>query len=161
MRGMRKLQILAAAWSLVLGLSSVGWAQDNGQNTGTNPTQPVNKPIKPQPVGRDGADSSGPFKAQGTGMQGINGPAQPPVSPNVGEPEGPLSSRLEQDQAKMRNTERQKKLVDDTARLVSLANELKTDVEKSNKDTMSLEVIRKADEIEKLARSVKEKMKGS
>jgi hypothetical protein len=68
---------------------------------------------------------------------------------------------MEQDQAKMRNLERHKKLVDDTARLVSLAGELKTDVDKSNKDTMSLDVIRKADEIEKLAHSVKEKMKGS
>ena len=39
--------------------------------------------------------------------------------------------------------------------------ELKSQVDKSNKDTLSLDVVRKADEIEKLARSVKEKMKGS
>jgi hypothetical protein len=76
-------------------------------------------------------------------------------------PETPLDARMEQDQAKMRNLDRQKKLVDDTAKLVSLANELKADVDKSNKDMLSLDVIRKADEIEKLAHSVKEKMKGS
>jgi hypothetical protein len=34
-------------------------------------------------------------------------------------------------------------------------------VEKSNKDTLSVDVIRKADEIEKLAKSVRDKMKGS
>jgi len=68
---------------------------------------------------------------------------------------------MEQDQAKMRNMERQKKLVDDTEKLLALATELKTDVDKSNKDTLSLDVIRKADEIEKLAHSVKEKMKGT
>jgi nitric oxide reductase activation protein len=61
----------------------------------------------------------------------------------------------------MRNNERQKQLVSDTDKLVALANELKADVEKSNKDTLSLDVVRKADEIEKLAHSVKEKMKGS
>ncbi len=46
-------------------------------------------------------------------------------------------------------------------KLLSLANELKADVDKSSKDTLSLDVVRKADEIEKLAHSVKEKMKGS
>ena len=44
---------------------------------------------------------------------------------------------------------------------MALANELKSQVDKSNKDTLSLDVVRKADEIEKLAHSVKEKMKGS
>lgn len=56
--------------------------------------------------------------------------------------------------------DRQRKIVDDTARLLRLANELKDDVEKSSKDTMSLDVIRKADEIEKLAHDVKNRMKG-
>ncbi len=69
--------------------------------------------------------------------------------------------QMEQEQAKLRNQDRQKKLVADTERLVALANELKSQVDKSNKDTLSLDVVRKADEIEKLARSVKEKMKGS
>jgi hypothetical protein len=40
-----------------------------------------------------------------------------------------------------------------------LAADLKTEVDKTNKDTLSLNVIRKADAIEKLARDVKEKMK--
>jgi hypothetical protein len=66
---------------------------------------------------------------------------------------------MELSQAKMRNTERQKQLVEETQKLLSLANELKADVDKSNKDTLSLEVVRKADEIEKLAHNVKEKMK--
>jgi uncharacterized protein YoxC len=60
-----------------------------------------------------------------------------------------------------RNSDRQKKLVEETQRLLALANELKEDVDKSTKDTLSLDVVRKADEIEKLAHSVKEKMKGS
>jgi nitric oxide reductase activation protein len=67
---------------------------------------------------------------------------------------------MEEEQAKMRNIERQKHLVEDTEKLLSLANELKADVDKSNKDTLSLDVVRKADEIEKLAHAVKERMKG-
>ncbi len=67
---------------------------------------------------------------------------------------------MEDEQAKLRNAERQKKLVEDTAKLLALANELKAAVDKSDKNTLSLEVVRKADEIEKLAHSVKERMKG-
>ena len=41
-----------------------------------------------------------------------------------------------------------------------MAVELKAYVDKSNENVLSLEVIRKAEEIEKLAHSVKDKMKG-
>ncbi len=57
------------------------------------------------------------------------------------------------------NAERKKQIADDTARLLKLANDLKAEVDKTSKDTLSLTVIRKADEIEKLAHAVKEKMK--
>jgi hypothetical protein len=67
---------------------------------------------------------------------------------------------MEREQAKSRNLERQRKLVDDTTKLLSLANELKTDVDKTDQNMLSLDVIKKADEIEKLAHSVKEKMRG-
>jgi hypothetical protein len=72
-----------------------------------------------------------------------------------------LTKRTQEELEKGRNADRQKKLVEDTQRLLALANELKVQVDKSNKDTLSLDVIRKADEIEKLAHSVKEKMKGT
>ena len=67
--------------------------------------------------------------------------------------------RAEQ-QAKLRNDDRQKRLVADTDKLLSLATDLKAQVDKSTKDTLSVDVIKKADEIEKLAHSVKERMKG-
>ncbi len=57
------------------------------------------------------------------------------------------------------NEERKKQLSDDSAKLLTLAMALKAEVDKTNKDMLSLNVIRKADEIEKLARNVKEKMK--
>jgi nitric oxide reductase activation protein len=57
------------------------------------------------------------------------------------------------------NTERKKQISDDSTKLLTLAMALKAEVDKTNKDMLSLNVIRKADEIEKLARNVKEKMK--
>jgi len=57
------------------------------------------------------------------------------------------------------NAERRKQIADDSAKLLKLATDLKAEVDKTSKDTLSLNVIRKADEIERLAHSVKEKMK--
>ena len=57
------------------------------------------------------------------------------------------------------NVERKKQMNDDSAKLLKLATELKSEVDKSSKDTLSLEVVRKAEEIEKLAHGVKVKMK--
>jgi hypothetical protein len=57
------------------------------------------------------------------------------------------------------NAERKRQINADSARLLKLATDLKTEVDKTGKDTLSLGVIRKADEIEKLAHDVKEKMK--
>jgi hypothetical protein len=57
------------------------------------------------------------------------------------------------------NAERKKQIANDSAKLLKLATDLKSEVDKTSKDTLSLNVIRKADEIEKLAHDVKEKMK--
>lgn len=90
------------------------------------------------------------------------GDQAPTTPPHTGIPDfgSPTSPRAEEQQARIRSTERQKKLVADTDKLLTLATELKTDVDKTNKDILSIDVIKKADEIEKLAHSVKERMKG-
>jgi hypothetical protein len=48
----------------------------------------------------------------------------------------------------------------DTDKLLKLSVELKSYVDKSNENVLSLDVIKRAEEIEKLAHSVKDKMKG-
>ncbi len=100
--------------------------------------------------------------------------ATPGTGPNIDRPYlSPDANRLPDvnDQMKMKdkqakqqsfdaaNQERKKQLSDDSAKLLTLAMALKAEVDKTNKDMLSLNVIRKADEIEKLARNVKEKMK--
>jgi hypothetical protein len=69
--------------------------------------------------------------------------------------------RMESERLKKLNMERQAQLRNDTDKLVKLAGELKDYVDKSNENVLSLDVMKKADEIEKLAKSVKEKMKGN
>jgi hypothetical protein len=58
-------------------------------------------------------------------------------------------------------TPQQKQLADDTAKLLTLANELKAELDKSTKDTLSLNVIKKAEQVEKLAHKVRDEMKTS
>jgi hypothetical protein len=62
--------------------------------------------------------------------------------------------------AKKANQERAASLKNDTEKLLRLAVELKASVDKSNENLLSLDVIKKAEEIEKLAHSVRDKMKG-
>lgn len=57
------------------------------------------------------------------------------------------------------NADRKKQIAGETARLLQMATDLKAEVDKTDKDTLSLAVIRKADEIEKLAHDFKEQMK--
>ena len=54
---------------------------------------------------------------------------------------------------------REAQIAADTEKLYQLAQELKVELDKSTKDTLSLAVIRKAAEIEKLAHSISERMK--
>jgi len=89
----------------------------------------------------------------------------PRLSPNPGlAPDDRIDeerAKMEKDMAKKANRERQAQLQRDTDNLLKLANELKQSVDKSNENTLSLDVVKKAEEIEKLARSVKEKMKAN
>jgi hypothetical protein len=70
-------------------------------------------------------------------------------------------AKIQRDMRKRANTERQQQIQRDTDRLLQLATELKQAVDKSNEDTLSLDVIKKAEEVERLAHSVKEKMRGN
>ena len=62
--------------------------------------------------------------------------------------------------AKKFNKERHEALKRDTEKLLQLATELKQYVDKSNENLLSLDVVKKSEEIERLAHSVKDKMKG-
>ena len=69
-----------------------------------------------------------------------------------------MHEKMERKQLKDRNKARQSSLKKDTDQLLQLATELKQAVDKTNRNVLSLEVIHKTQEIEKLAKSVREKM---
>ena len=71
-----------------------------------------------------------------------------------------IRDKVAREMAKKANMERQAVLKADTDKLLKLSTELKEYVDKTNENVLSLEVLKKAEEIEKLAKSVKEKMKG-
>jgi hypothetical protein len=70
-----------------------------------------------------------------------------------------VKNRMFRDMVRQRNQQRQKAIVDDTTQLLTLAQQLKAAVDKSDKDQLSLKVIDTAAEIEKLAKTVEKKMR--
>ena len=76
------------------------------------------------------------------------------------EREDPFTLQQKKAMVKKQNELRQQELKKDTDKLLELANELKQYVDKTNENIISLDVIKKAEQIEKLAHAVKEKMKG-
>jgi len=69
-------------------------------------------------------------------------------------------TRITSEMAKKAAKDRVAALKNDTDKLLRLSVELKQSVDKSDENVLSVDVIKKAEEIEKLARSVKDKMKG-
>ena len=57
------------------------------------------------------------------------------------------------------NAERKRQLTKDSTLLLKLAAELKLEIDKTSTDSPSLSMIRKAEDIERLARNVQQKMK--
>ena len=97
------------------------------------------------------------------GLSLSQGPPVPTFPPAPGEipqrNKDSMSEKIERDAAKQRNIQREKDIKRDSEKLLELATELKQYVDKTNENIISLDVIKKAEQIEKLARSVKEKMK--
>lgn len=92
-------------------------------------------------------------------------PDQEPPVPRRDYPQTPADeddarTRLANDMAKKAAKERAAALKSDTDKLLKLSVELKAYVDKSDENVLSLDVIKKAEEIEKLAKSVRDKMKG-
>lgn len=80
--------------------------------------------------------------------------------PGTDRPMSRQEIEMRRQMAEQRNRERFAKIKEDTEKLLKLATELKKSVGEANEATLSMDVIRKAERIEKLAKSVKNKMKG-
>ncbi len=86
-------------------------------------------------------------------------PSADPQFPGSRQEEDRFRLERERAMARQRNQARQAALKKDTDKLLELATQLKEYVDKTNENMLSLDVIKKAEEIEKLSKRVKEKMK--
>ena len=80
-------------------------------------------------------------------------PQQNPAAPKTAD-SAPAPAETSANQQEQRTAK-------ESADLLKLATELKTEVDKSTKDTLSLAVIRKADEIERIARGMKDRYRAN
>jgi len=123
----------------------------------------------PQQKGSSNVQAAAPLlqQQQAAAQKSLLGQASTP-SPTMRQPNGTVSSvplgddplfTLGDSLRAKRNDERQKRLESDTQRLLTLANQLKSEVGASGAESMTPEMLRQMDEIEKLAKSVKDKMR--
>ena len=87
-----------------------------------------------------------------------------PVSPwpavNQSPSQNAPLTQLERNAQEQMARDRQLTLKRDTDQLLEMATELKQNVDNTGPSILSLDVIKKAEKIEKLAKSIREKMKG-
>jgi hypothetical protein len=86
-------------------------------------------------------------------------PALPAAASQYETHQDPTQKEMQERMTRAANKKRQEDIREDTEKLFQLATDLKAAVDKSNENMLSLDVVRKADEVEKLAKKVKEKMK--
>jgi putative cell wall-binding protein len=108
------------------------------------------------------------------GQSGQNGQNGPPPTPKSGlqHPFGQIPAAADDNiapgdplwgekQLRMLNADRQKQLVADTNKLLKIAQQLDAEIAGTNPDSLTPDQLRRIAEIEKLARSVKDKMSTS
>lgn len=96
-----------------------------------------------------------------TTAQQIHLPPAVSQSQSMGTPPVTSGDEVQKRQAIAANQQRQLEIRNDTEKMAELTQELKDYLAKNDKSVMSLDAIKKAEQIEKLAHSVKSKMKQS
>jgi hypothetical protein len=109
--------------------------------------------------GQVGPNQGGPPSGGAVRMDKVNLPTAINQPPDANAQMEMREGQTKPQDFKAANAERRRQIADDSAHLLKLATQLKAEVDKTTKDTLSLNVIRDADDIERLAHSVKEKMK--
>ena len=111
-----------------------------------------------------GAQNGPPLPLPGGAQNGPSGMQQPTLRQHLPMSPAPLNDAdpiQEERWLRGLNIERQKMMVSDANKLLKLASELNAEVSSSNQDSLTPAQLRNVAEIEKLARSVKEKMSTS
>ncbi len=145
---------VVAALVIVLCLGVAASAQ-SGQNSPQSQAQSSNTDAKP------GNTPAQPDKTQTDKAQPDKVPTDKmmPTGKTQADKAQPDKQGASKDAPLTPEEARRAQLVADTNKLYQMAQELQAEVAKSSKDTLSIAVIKKAEEVEKLAKSLKERMK--
>jgi hypothetical protein len=149
--------------AIVVGLASVAPGQSS-----SHPSKP--KPSKPNIVQPD--DGAPPDQAvkpdESAPLAQTPNYDPPPPPPPPPDPTPPVKTEavkpepVKQEPLRLPTrpmTPEEQELEKDSTRLLILARELKEEVEKAGIDTLSLDALRKAEEIQRLSKSLKERMR--
>jgi len=93
--------------------------------------------------------------------QQIHLPPSVSQSQSMGSVPVTIGDAVQKQQAEAANLQRQVEIKRDTEKMFELTQELKDYLQKTGQSVMSVDAIKKAEQIEKLAKSVKSKMKQS
>jgi hypothetical protein len=150
---------LGMCLALTAGAPGQSQAPPNSQNTQQNnqdtddaepaefhPPAEIGQPAAPSPAVESHPAPAPPLEPRPPAQVESPAPASQPIQ--VKQPEPPLSSDPEERQLQI-----------DTSHLLQLTEELKTELDKAGSNTLSLTAVRKADEVLKLAKALKERMK--
>jgi len=152
---------LGMCLALTAGAPGQSQAPPNSQNTQQNnqdtddaepaefhPPAEIGQPAAPSPAveSHPAPAPAPPLEPRPPAQVESPAPASQPIQ--VKQPEPPLSSDPEERQLQI-----------DTSHLLQLTEELKTELDKAGSNTLSLTAVRKADEVLKLAKALKERMK--
>lgn len=96
-----------------------------------------------------------------TSAQQIHLPPAVSQGPGMGNVPVTSGNEAQKEQAKAANLQRQAEIKRDTEKMFQLTGELKDYLEKADQGVMSMDALKKAEQIEKLAHGVKSKMKQS
>lgn len=141
-----------AALIAIAAASRVGGHESFAQSTSA-PADGTPVPIRPYPEQVNPAAAN--VSLQNQPAESSSGEVNAPGAANA---RTPVPGQLaKQETAASPALPRQKQIADDTANLLKLANSLKAEVDKTTEDTLSVAVIRHAEEIEKLAHKMRTK----
>ncbi len=106
------------------------------------------------------AMASGPQATSPIGDASTEPQVGPPVPRIPNREKSSEEERMQREMERERRKERWREIKRDSEHLLEVATELKQYVDKSGENVMSLEVMKKAAEMEKLSKELQKKMKG-
>jgi hypothetical protein len=114
--------------------------------------------LRTVPVAAQQQNPGAPPSSQGISVPTRPSSHMPDMATSDAAPD-PMRAEMREKMIRTANEQRHKKMLDDANKMVQLANELKADVEKAQNDELSVGVLKKAAEVEKLAHDVQQRMK--